>query len=206
VIEIGANRAGEVAELVRFVQPGVGLVTNAGAEHLEGFGSLEGVARAEGEMFAGLAPTARRRHQRRRRLRAAVARHDARARGHLRPRKPRRLPRASTSCAASRAAAVSAPPSRCISPQGARAVELSVAGQHNVRNALAAAAAAVAAGASPRARGRGARGMRAGARSPAASARASGAWLIDDSYNANPELDARRHRRARRRSPAGAGW
>ena len=34
--------------------PTVGLITNAGAEHLEGFGSLEGVARAEGEMVAGL--------------------------------------------------------------------------------------------------------------------------------------------------------
>ena len=32
----------------------MGLITNAGAEHLEGFGSLEGVARAEGEMVAGL--------------------------------------------------------------------------------------------------------------------------------------------------------
>jgi UDP-N-acetylmuramoyl-tripeptide--D-alanyl-D-alanine ligase len=32
----------------------MGVVTNAGAEHLEGFGSLEGAARAEGEMFAGL--------------------------------------------------------------------------------------------------------------------------------------------------------
>ena len=55
VIEMGANRAGDVAELMRFAEPGIGIVTNAGAEHLEGFGSLEGVARAEGETFAGLA-------------------------------------------------------------------------------------------------------------------------------------------------------
>jgi len=54
VIEIGANRAGEVASLMKIAQPTVGLITNAGAEHLEGFGSLEGVARAEGEMVAGL--------------------------------------------------------------------------------------------------------------------------------------------------------
>src|SRR5262245_55402605 len=37
VIEIGANRAGEVADLVKIVRPAVGLITNAGAEHLEGF-------------------------------------------------------------------------------------------------------------------------------------------------------------------------
>ncbi len=58
VVEMGANRAGEVAALVELARPTVGLITNAGAEHLEGFGSLEGVARAEGEMVAGLAPDA----------------------------------------------------------------------------------------------------------------------------------------------------
>ena len=58
VIEMGANRAGEVAALVALARPSIGLITNAGAEHLEGFGSLEGVARAEGEMVAGLAATA----------------------------------------------------------------------------------------------------------------------------------------------------
>src|SRR5882762_11650295 len=54
VIEMGANRAGDVAALVGIAHPTVGLITNAGAEHLEGFGSIEGVARAEGEMVAGL--------------------------------------------------------------------------------------------------------------------------------------------------------
>ncbi|HEV2272495.1 MAG TPA: Mur ligase family protein, partial [Steroidobacteraceae bacterium] len=58
VIEMGANRAGEVAELVKVARPTVGLITNAGAEHLDGFGSLEGVARAEGETVAGLAADA----------------------------------------------------------------------------------------------------------------------------------------------------
>ena len=53
---MGANHPGEVAALVRVARPTVGLITNAGAEHLEGFGSLEGAARAEGEMVAGLEP------------------------------------------------------------------------------------------------------------------------------------------------------
>ncbi len=56
VIEMGANRAGDVEQLVQIARPDIGLITNAGAEHLEGFGSLEGVARAEGEMVAGLLP------------------------------------------------------------------------------------------------------------------------------------------------------
>ena len=55
VIEIGANRPGEVADAGAHRAPDVGLITNAGAEHLEGFGDLDGVARAEGEMVAGLA-------------------------------------------------------------------------------------------------------------------------------------------------------
>src|SRR5262249_20536314 len=58
VVEMGANRAGDVAALLNIAHPTVGLITNAGAEHLEGFGSLEGVARAEGEMVAGLEPSA----------------------------------------------------------------------------------------------------------------------------------------------------
>ena len=53
VIEMGANRRGDVEQLVQIARPGIGLITNAGAEHLEGFGSLEGAARAEGEMVAG---------------------------------------------------------------------------------------------------------------------------------------------------------
>ena len=58
VVEMGANRIGDVAELVRFARPTVGFITNAGAEHLEGFGDLDGVARGEGEMVAGLEPAA----------------------------------------------------------------------------------------------------------------------------------------------------
>src|SRR5262245_18029591 len=57
VIEIGANHAGEVAALASIARPSVGVITNAGAEHLEGFGSLEGVARAEGEMVEALDPS-----------------------------------------------------------------------------------------------------------------------------------------------------
>ncbi|MBS0613063.1 MAG: UDP-N-acetylmuramoyl-tripeptide--D-alanyl-D-alanine ligase, partial [Proteobacteria bacterium] len=57
VIEVGANRVGDVAELIRWVLPAIAVVTNAGAEHLEGFGDLDGVARGEGEAFASLGPS-----------------------------------------------------------------------------------------------------------------------------------------------------
>lgn len=54
VIEMGANHAGEIGRMARWTEPMVALITNAGRAHLEGFGSLEGVAHAKAEIFSGL--------------------------------------------------------------------------------------------------------------------------------------------------------
>lgn len=54
VVEIGANHCGEIADLTALTRPDVALLINAGRAHLEGFGSLEGVARAKGEIAQGL--------------------------------------------------------------------------------------------------------------------------------------------------------
>lgn len=51
VIELGTNQPGDIKELVEICEPDFGLITNIGKEHLEGFGSLEGVAREESELF-----------------------------------------------------------------------------------------------------------------------------------------------------------
>ncbi|HDR1218406.1 TPA: UDP-N-acetylmuramoyl-tripeptide--D-alanyl-D-alanine ligase [Pasteurella multocida] len=56
VIELGANHQGEIAYTTGLVQPNVALVNNVAAAHLEGFGSLEGVATAKGEIYRGLQP------------------------------------------------------------------------------------------------------------------------------------------------------
>ena len=54
VIEMGANHIGEIAYTTELVKPDVAMINNIAAAHLEGFGDLCGVARAKGEIFAGL--------------------------------------------------------------------------------------------------------------------------------------------------------
>ncbi|HAS8517632.1 TPA: UDP-N-acetylmuramoyl-tripeptide--D-alanyl-D-alanine ligase [Vibrio vulnificus] len=54
VIELGANHLGEIAYTTQLVQPDVALVNNVAAAHLEGFGSIDGVKQAKGEIYQGL--------------------------------------------------------------------------------------------------------------------------------------------------------
>ena len=58
VVELGMNHPGEMARLTAVAEPGAALITTVQPEHLEGLGSIEGVAAAEGELFAGLSPRA----------------------------------------------------------------------------------------------------------------------------------------------------
>ena len=51
IIEMGANHAGEIASYCQVALPTHGIITNCGKAHLEGFGSLEGVQKAKGELF-----------------------------------------------------------------------------------------------------------------------------------------------------------
>lgn len=54
VIELGANHIGEIAYTTQLVHPQTALINNIAEAHIEGFGSLEGVATAKGEIFEGL--------------------------------------------------------------------------------------------------------------------------------------------------------
>ena len=135
----------DVAALVGIARPTIGMITNAGAEHLEGFGSLEGVARAEGEMVAGLAPDA-----------TAVINADDEFAPLWRELTPARVVsfgvRREADFAASEVRTAVGTEGfvttfRLLTPSGSAAVRLAVGGAHNVVNALAAAAAAMSAGA-----------------------------------------------------------
>ncbi|OIQ26132.1 MAG: hypothetical protein BM555_06560 [Crocinitomix sp. MedPE-SWsnd] len=51
LIETGANKPGDIKELVEIAEPTYGVITNIGAAHIEGFGSLEGVEKTKTEMY-----------------------------------------------------------------------------------------------------------------------------------------------------------
>ena len=56
VIELGASGLGEIAYTARWVKPQVGVITNAAAAHIAGFGSLLGVVQTKGELLDFIAP------------------------------------------------------------------------------------------------------------------------------------------------------
>ncbi|MFA7094902.1 MAG: UDP-N-acetylmuramoyl-tripeptide--D-alanyl-D-alanine ligase [Gammaproteobacteria bacterium] len=187
VIEMGASHPGEVAYLTRIAQPTVALVTNAGPAHLEGFGSIEGVARAKAEIYAGLAADGV----------AVINADDAYAALWDELNRSRRRVHFGL-CAE---AEVRADPAsirfelqderlctafRLIALTGETDVRLSLAGRHNVRNALAAAAATIALGMDLKEIRAGLEGMQPVQGRLQLRAGLNGVRVIDDTYNANP--------------------
>jgi UDP-N-acetylmuramoyl-tripeptide--D-alanyl-D-alanine ligase len=185
VIEMGANAIGDVAALMRIAQPTVGLITNAGAEHLEGFGNLDGVAKGEGETVSCLGAEGT----------AIINADDAYAAYWRGISGAKRIVTFGVHHAADFTAknifqgierGEFATRFTLICPLGERAIMLKAGGAHNIGNALAAAAAASAAGASLEDIALGLADFRAVAGRLQLKAGTRGAWIIDDSYNANP--------------------
>ncbi len=185
VIEVGANRIGEVAELMLLVRPTVGLITNAGAEHLEFFGDLDGVAKGEGEAIAGLDAGAC----------AVINADDAYARywsglaGARRTltfglRAPADFSAHGVSAGIEHGEFVTRFVLKC--PLGEAPITLHAGGMHNLLNALCAAAAASAAGAGVAQIAAGLERFRAVSGRLQLKAGRHESWIIDDSYNANP--------------------
>ncbi|MDN5753279.1 MAG: UDP-N-acetylmuramoyl-tripeptide--D-alanyl-D-alanine ligase, partial [Nitrosospira sp.] len=181
VIEMGMNHTGEISYLTRLTKPGVALITNAGVAHVEGLGSVEAVACAKGEIFEGLdqhgtavinaddvhAPLWRRLAGNRRVVDFGLT------------GEPKVSARYQLDFLGSRMS--------LILPDGIEEVELQVPGEHNIRNALAAAAVAVAMDIDTKAIASGLGEFR-GVKGRMQKKRClHDATLIDDSYNANPE-------------------
>jgi UDP-N-acetylmuramoyl-tripeptide--D-alanyl-D-alanine ligase len=177
VIEMGMNHEGEIDYLTHIAQPTVALVNNAQRAHVGILGSVEAIARAKGEIYAGLRGSG-----------VAVVNEDDAFAGYWKGLNGAH--RIVTFGLSPRADVRAEPAGRgwlFHIPGHEFVLELLVRGEHNVRNALAACAAAVAlelpadmirAGL---AEFRGVPGRLQRRRT------ATGAWVIDDSYNANPE-------------------
>jgi UDP-N-acetylmuramoyl-tripeptide--D-alanyl-D-alanine ligase len=54
VLEMGTNTRGEIRRLTRIAEPDIGLITNVGPAHLEGFGSLQVVGEEKGDLFLNM--------------------------------------------------------------------------------------------------------------------------------------------------------
>lgn len=180
VIEMGANHAGEIAYLAGLARPTVGIVTNAGPAHLEGFGSLDGVAHAKGEMFKTLSDDA-----------VAIINAD----DHYAPlwksfAQGREILTFGLQNAADVTADYSAETAgtrlELCTPQGQISVHLPLLGRHNVVNALGATAAALAAGAQLEQVRQGLESLGGVSGRLQRKQRRDGGLVIDDTYNANP--------------------
>ncbi len=185
IIEMGANHQGEIAHLMGVAEPTIGIVTNAGAAHLEGFGSLQGVAVGKGEMFRALPSDGV----------AVINADDAFASMWRDNRSAEKMLTFGFEQQASfMAHKVNAKSDTAgfhiefelITPEGARDATLALAGLHNLRNALGAAAAAYAAGASVDDIVAGLAAMKPVSGRLELKPAINGAFLVDDSYNANP--------------------
>ena len=186
-IECGMNHLGETARLASVADPEVGLVTNVGPVHLEGCGTIDGVAQAKGELFHSLRADG-----------IVVANAD-----DARVLAQARLSQRTLISFGQRPAARGEPPGRHVQLVSAHhggagllivlhfggqdhPLELQLLGVHNGDNAAAAAAAGLALGQGADAIVRGLTRARTTGRRMRPVALEGGALLIDDCYNANP--------------------
>ena len=180
VIEMGMNHPNEIDYLTRIAQPDVALINNATGAHLQGLGSVEGVARAKGEIFAGLSGDGT----------AIINADDVHAVLWRNLAGSRRIIDFSLEHPAAVKGAWttqgygSALQAR--TPAGALQVVLQVPGEHNALNALAAASAAIALQVPLTTIVKALAGFGGVAGRLQRKPALQGATLIDDTYNANP--------------------
>lgn len=177
VLEMGAGKAGDIRYLAGLAKPDVGAITNVSPAHLKGMGSVEGIARTKGELYASLPadgfaifnieepwlPLWKERTTARHALTFGF-REDADV----------------------RAVETAGGGWRVHTPKGGFELSLALPGRHNVSNALAATAMALALDCDLQAIQAGLAATKAVAGRLNRVDLGSGLTVIDDSYNANP--------------------
>ncbi|VAW80666.1 UDP-N-acetylmuramoyl-tripeptide--D-alanyl-D-alanine ligase [hydrothermal vent metagenome] len=180
VVELGANHPGEIAYLADITRPTIALINNAAPAHLEGFGDLDGVARAKGELFERMSDDGV----------CIINADDNYAALWLSLAGNREVIQfgltASADVHASWKGDATGSDVSLYTPSGSMEFRLPLPGRHNVMNALAASAACIALGLSPDTIARGLSAMHAVAGRGQLYVGLHGVRLIDDTYNANP--------------------
>ncbi len=181
IYEMGAGKPGDIAYLTAIARPDVALVNNIAPAHLERMGSLLGIADTKAAIYDALPADGV----------AVINADDAFAPYFAERAHGRRLIRFGLEASAdvtARDILGDADGSRfvLVTPQGETAITLSMPGRHNVSNALAAAALALGAGVALDVIATGLDAARPVAGRMITHRLASGAVLVDDSYNANP--------------------
>ncbi|MEQ9395014.1 UDP-N-acetylmuramoyl-tripeptide--D-alanyl-D-alanine ligase [Haliea sp.] len=182
VVEMGAGRAGDIELLCGFARPTIALLLNAMPAHLQGFGSVEDVARAKGEIYDGLHGSG-----------TAIINADQSWAGRWRSRAAGAITLdyglqnpAAISANSIQSRGVAGISFVATTPAGDAPIRLQLPGLHNVSNALAAIAVGLACGLTL---AEITAGLASVAPAPGRGALLrgrSGATLVDDTYNANP--------------------
>lgn len=182
VIEMGASAGGEIEYLTTLAKPGIALVNNVMPAHVEGFGSVDAIARAKAEIYHGLDDAG-----------IAIINLDDNYAGDMicELETKRRMTFSLFDCSADVYAKNIRQNSQgtlftLCSDKSERDVQLHVIGQHNLANALAAASCAIAAGANLDSVVQGLQNFEAVKGRLNISDGRDGCTVIDDSYNANP--------------------
>jgi UDP-N-acetylmuramoyl-tripeptide--D-alanyl-D-alanine ligase len=182
VVELGMNHRGEIAALADIARPTIGIVTNVGTAHIEHLGSQDEIAREKGDLVAALPDDGV----------AVLCADDPRVMDQA-PRTRARVLRFGLGADADVRAedVVTRDTVRfafsLATPEGCTPVEVAGLGEATLRNALAAAAGALAAGARLDDVAPGLAVYQPVAGRLAPRALAGDIWIIDDSYNANPQ-------------------
>ncbi|CAK8722396.1 UDP-N-acetylmuramoyl-L-alanyl-D-glutamate--2,6-diaminopimelate ligase [Candidatus Electrothrix laxa] len=185
VMEMGMNQFGEIAQLTEIADPDIACITNVQAAHIEGLGSITGVAQAKGELFAGMRSDT-----------VAVVNYDD---SHV-----RRLPKnsekiigfACTPAGRRHKPAVRATRIKDLGAEGMRftlhigdwqeRISVQAPGMHNVSNCLAAAAIAHAGGVAPEAIIASLKNFQSTDKRMQMMTLPGGVRVLNDCYNANP--------------------
>jgi UDP-N-acetylmuramoyl-tripeptide--D-alanyl-D-alanine ligase len=182
VFELGANHVGEIAHTVAIVKPQVALINNIGSAHIEGFGSMDNIARAKGEIYQGLSATGT----------AIINADDKYAHfwDDLIAKKQKLCFSSANKNAAIYAENIKITPSggaafKLIKGRDTCNITLDVPGMHQVQNALAAASCAVALGVSLDSIAKGLSHFSGVSGRLMSKKTAVGALILDDTYNAN---------------------